>query len=80
MTPRKLTKWKTMWMKTNKMTKKMLRFALIRLAGPVVMILTEPDEPIPLTITKSIIIRNVKKIETGIPLMLEKKKISAWGK
>ena len=80
MTPRRLTKQKMMQMKTKKMMMRALRSALIQLAGLVVMILTEPDELIPLTVTKRVIIRNVKSNRIGIPLMLEKKRISVQGK
>ena len=69
-----------MRMRMNKRMMGALWSALIRLASLVVMIPTEPDEPIPLTVTKSAIIRNVKSIEIGIPLMLEKKRISVRGK
>ena len=79
MTPRELTKWK-MQMRMNSMMMGALWSALIQLAGLVVMILTEPDKPIPPTITKSVIIRNVKNIVGGVPLMLEKKRISIQGK
>ena len=79
MTLKRLTK-RQMQMRMNRMMTGVLRSALIQLAGLVVMILTEPDKPIPPTITKSVIIRNVKNIVGGIPLTLEKKRISIQGR
>ena len=53
---------------------------LMPLAGPAVMVLTRPSEPIPQTITKSVTRRNIKRIEDVVPLTPEKRKINIQGK
>ena len=80
MTLRRLKQQEKMQMIMNKTMEMTLRSALIRPAGPVVMIPTEPDELTPRTVTKSVITKSGKKIETSVPLTLEKRKISARGK